>query len=96
MVKGSKLQDFNHYDGGMTQHEVAAELGFSQQYIQQIEKAALAKFRKNYIEMFGTPDIDGFTDEEFFKTFFSFDKKYSTRNRISILDYCELYNREDV
>jgi len=65
MIKGSKLQDFNHYDGGMTQVEVAEKLGFSQQYIQQIEKSALRKFRKNYIKMFGIIDMSGLTDEEF-------------------------------
>ena len=61
MEKGTILDNYN----GMTQIEVAEELGFSQQYIQQIEKSALRKFRKNYIEMFGIIDMSGLTDEEF-------------------------------
>lgn len=61
MEKGTILDNYN----GMTQMEVAEELGFSQQYIQQIEKSALRKFRKNYIEMFGIIDMSGLTDEEF-------------------------------
>ena len=61
MEKGTILDNYN----GMTQMEVAEELGFSQQYIQQIEKSALRKFRKNYIKIFGLIDMSGLTDEEF-------------------------------
>ena len=61
MEKGTLLDNYN----GLTQVEVAEELGFSQQYIQQVEKSALRKFRKNYIKMFGIIDMSGLTDEEF-------------------------------
>ena len=91
MIKGSRLHDFNHYGGGMTQCEVATELGVSQQYIQQIEKQALVKFRQNFKKMFGVPDLDGVSDKDFFKTLFSFlPDKPGRRHRISLIDYCEL------
>jgi len=61
MEKGTTLDNYH----GMTQDEVAEELGFSQQYIQQVEKSALAKFRKNFVKMFGVFDSSELTDEEF-------------------------------
>ena len=58
MKTGSKLSDFNHYGGGMTQREVASVMGCPYQSIQQTEKRAIAKFIKNYFEMFGMPDFN--------------------------------------
>ena len=66
MIKGSKLSDVNHYGGGMTQSEVAENMGFSQQYIQQIEKQARIKFIEKYIELYGELDLNGISDGDLF------------------------------
>ena len=66
MIKGSKLSDVNHYGGGMTQSEVAENMGFSQQYIQQIEKQARFKFIEKYIELYGELDLNGISDGDLF------------------------------
>ena len=35
-----------------TQEEIAEELGVSQQYVQQVEKRALVKFKKRFCSMY--------------------------------------------
>jgi len=72
---GSKLSDFNHYGGGMTQREVAAEMGCPYQSIQQTEGRAIAKYLKNWEIMFGRPDFCETTDEDLLKNALIHDNK---------------------
>jgi len=48
---------------GMTQQEVADELGISRQSLQLIEKSAMEKFRKNFEELYGIPDLSKICEE---------------------------------
>jgi len=48
---------------GMTQQEVADELGISRQSLQLIEKSAMEKFRRNFKELYGVPDLNKIRDE---------------------------------
>ena len=48
---------------GMTQQEVADELGISRQSVQLIEKSAMEKFRRNFEDLYGIPDLSKARDE---------------------------------